>query len=162
MDITSGPSVEIELAGARITIPSATIAELWLNKLRSGEGIAAAAPLFPPRIGGALGGGIYAGLSIEDERQVLLVLLPGDEELNWKDAGAWAEKQGGVLPSRIDQLVLFKNLKGEFQGRAYWSSEQCAGDGACAWCQGFTYGGQGDYLKSTGLRARAVRRSTIQ
>src|SRR5688572_13285667 len=67
-----------------------------------------------PAIGAKMESGIYAGLSIENERPVALVLLPGDEKLTWHDAVTWAEKQGGALPSRIDQLVLFKNLKGEF------------------------------------------------
>jgi hypothetical protein len=162
MDITSGPTVEIELAGAVVNIPAATIADLWLAKLRSGEGIAAAPPLSAPRIGEAYDGGLFAGISIENERPVRLVLLPDDQELNWKDAGAWALEQGGVLPSRFDLLVLFKNLKGQFRGQAYWSDTQSAGGESYAWCQYFGDGGQNDYRKDDELRARAVRRLPLE
>ena len=91
-----------------------------------------------------------------------LVLLLGDESLNWKDAVAWAEKQGGVLPSRIDQLVLWKNVKDQFKGEWYWSGEQYAPSYVSAWCQLFNYRTQTNYRKNDFYRARAVRRLTIQ
>jgi hypothetical protein len=115
-----------------------------------------------PSIGAAYQGGIYAGLSVENERPVALVLLQGDESLAWHDAAPWAEKQGGVLPSRIDQLVLFKNLKGEFKEAWYWSGEQFAGYEDSAWFQGFGFGGQYDGRKGDHYRVRAVRRLPIQ
>ena len=105
--------------------------------------------------------GIYAGLSLENERPVALVLLQGEIEANWKDAIAWADKQDGDLPSRIDQLVLFKNLKSEFKEEAYWSGEPYAGAESYAWYQTFGGGGQTSHHKGTKLRARAVRRVTI-
>lgn len=115
-----------------------------------------------PAIGTEYHGGVYAGLSLENEHPVALVLLPGDESLTWSDALAWAEKQGGALPSRIDQLVLFKNLKSEFQEAWYWSGEQSAGSSDYAWCQDFYDGDQGYDRKVTHCRARAVRRLPIQ
>jgi hypothetical protein len=48
-----------------------------------------------------------------------------------------------VLPSRIDQLVLFKSVKSEFKDAYYWSGEQRAADVGYAWGQGFGYGYQG-------------------
>ena len=105
--------------------------------------------------------GIYAGLSIENERPVALVLLQGEIEANWKDAIAWADKQDGDLPSRIDQLVLFKNMKSEFKEAAYWSDTPDAGDESSAWYQYFDDGAQSYGHKSTKLRARAVRRIAI-
>jgi hypothetical protein len=115
-----------------------------------------------PAIGADYEGGKYAGVSIENEQPVALVLLGGEaEDINWKDAGEWALKQGGVLPSRIDQLVLFKHLKSEFKETWYWSGEQYAGSDAYAWCQGFGYGGQGNGRKGYNCRARAVRRVKI-
>ena len=86
-----------------------------------------------------------------------LVLLPGDEEMNWNDALAWAEKQGGRLPSRIDALVLWQNLKPHFKAEYYWTREPSAGDESYAWIQGFDGGAQGNGHKSDGSRARAVR-----
>jgi len=115
----------------------------------------------PPAIGDPYEGGIYAGITLECSLPQALVLLPGDEELNWKDAIAWAEKQGGALPSRIDQLVLLQNLKAQFQGRAYWSAEQHAADSDYAWYQYFSYGYQDSLSIRRKLRARAVRRLAI-
>lgn len=105
--------------------------------------------------------GIYAGLSLENERPVALVLLPEEIEASWKDAMAWADNQDGALPSRIDALVLFQNLKSEFKEAAYWTSAPYAGDESFAWYQTFDYGFQGYYRKDTKLRARAVRRIAI-
>ena len=105
--------------------------------------------------------GIYAGLSLENERPVALVLLPEEIEANWKDATAWADEQDGDLPSRIDQRVLFKNLKSEFKTEAYWSCEPYAGAESYAWYQYFGYGRQDFNPKHDELRARAVRRVAI-
>lgn len=115
-----------------------------------------------PAIGSTYGGGIYAGLSVDGEQPVALVLLPDEESLPWNDAVAWAEKQGGALPSRIDQLVLFKNLKAEFKEAWYWSGEQYAGCSVYAWYQYFGDGYQNNGLKDDECRARAVRRLPIQ
>lgn len=40
----------------------------------------------------------------------------------------------------------------------YWSSTQHAGDGGCAWCQGFAFGGQGGNHKGSQSRVVLVRR----
>jgi len=115
-----------------------------------------------PAIGTTWNGGIYAGLSLENEKPVALVLLPGDlDDGPWDDAVSWAKKQGGVLPSRIDQLVLLQNLKSEFKPDWYWSGAPDAGDESYAWCQDFTSGTQSNDRKYTKLRARAVRRVAI-
>jgi len=115
-----------------------------------------------PKIGAAWRGGIYAGLSLENERPVGLVLLPGDlDDAPWEDAVSWAGKQGGVLPSRIDQLVLLHNLKDEFKPNWYWSGTPNAGDESYAWYQYFNTGFQYYHHKDDKLRARAVRRVAI-
>lgn len=106
--------------------------------------------------------GIYAGLSIENERPVALVLMPGElPDLDWVHAMRWAQEQGNTLPSRFDHLVLYKNLKREFKEEAYWSDAPYAGDDSFAWYQYFCYGGQYGYRKYGKLRARAVRRIAI-
>lgn len=156
--------VSIPAAEVLRNVSVQTLAQALLERVSNGD----AAPLASthgialPAIGAAWKGGIYAGLTVHDNDPAELILLPGDEELNWKDAGAWAEKQGGVLPSRIDQLVLFKNLKAEFQEAWYWSGEQYAHDDAYAWCQSFSYGGQFSTHKSSHGRARAVRRLPLE
>lgn len=155
--------MELQLNGIKVSIGDAELARLVEKQLKGSEYAPCMSPVIRlPDIGAQWEGGIYAGLTIHDNQPMALVLLPGDESLNWKDAQAWAEKQGGVLPSRIDQIVLWKNVKDQFKGEWYWSGEQYAPDGVCAWYQYFYYGYQHCTHKSGNCRARAVRRLTIQ
>lgn len=115
-----------------------------------------------PAIGDDYEGGKFAGVSLDGEQLVMLVLLPVEaEKVNHDQALEWAEKQSGVLPSRHDQLVLFKNLKSEFKDAYYWSGDLAA-DAGYAWDQGFSNGDQ--YWLAVGGRgrARAVRRIPIR
>ena len=107
----------------------------------------------------------YAGLIVgkDGESSYHLILIPGQATgVNWADAKAFASKQGGDLPTRREQSLLFSNLKDKFDGEYYWSSEQHASASGCAWSQGFTNGYQGGCGTFSKLRARAVRRLTIQ
>jgi len=106
-------------------------------------------------------GGQYAGLTIHDNAPHELILLPGEFNGVWNDAIAWAEQQGGVLPSRFDALMLFTNLKDEFKSAWHWTADEYAGDAGYAWIQGFDNGGQSSFRKSGRYRARAVRRVPI-
>jgi hypothetical protein len=104
----------------------------------------------------------YAGLIVGDDGKPShhLILLLGDgESLNWKKAQEWAKAQGGELPNRREQALLYANLKGEFQPAWYWSSERYSA--ASAWSQGFGYGYQDNYRQNGELRARAVRRLSV-
>lgn len=107
-------------------------------------------------------GEVYAGIVIgkngADDHH--LILLPGEVgDVNWTAAKAWAAEQGGELPTRREQSLLYANASEEFKRDWYWSSEE---DGSgWAWCQGFYYGNQYDYYKDDSLRARAVRRLVI-
>jgi hypothetical protein len=111
-------------------------------------------------------GELYAGLILGDDgaQSHHLVLLPGDKDGdNWSNAKSWAAEQGGELPTRREQSLLFANLKGEFQGAWYWSCQEHESDSAYAWFQYFEYGSQGNGHKgSTSCRARAVRRLVIE
>ncbi len=115
----------------------------------------------PPAIGAKWQGGIYAGVTLHDDKAMHLVLLPGDKKLPWADAVAWATKEKAELPSRIDSLVLLKNLKDKFQRDWYWTGEQHAADSDYAWIQVFGWGNQDDVPKSLDFRARLVRRFPI-
>ncbi|RQX81829.1 DUF1566 domain-containing protein [Burkholderia anthina] len=91
-----------------------------------------------------------------------LILLPGDaEELTWDEATAWAVEQGGELPARREQSLLFANLKGEFEPTWYWSGERHESNSGWAWYQGFGFGYQSSYEQGGRFRARAVRRLSI-
>ncbi len=105
---------------------------------------------------------VYAGVLVEDGKpKHHLVLLPGDESKKWKDAVAWAKKQGGTLPTRKEQALLFANAAGKFERAWYWSSEEYTGLADCAWFAHFSHGHQYGTLKSFVSRCRAVRRVAI-
>ena len=105
----------------------------------------------------------YAGIALKDGKPSHhLVLLPGEAvDVTWDKAVAWAKKQGGELPSRQEQSLLFTNVKEHFQPRYYWSAEEYASGSACAWSQGFDDGYQDGWHKGDENRARAVRRVAI-
>jgi len=122
-----------------------------------------AAPAKVPKIGAKYQGGIYAGLTLHDNKPMALILLPGEREnITWDDAVKWAAKYKGKLPSRVDQLVLRENVKAQFKDATYWSGAQYAGNDAYAWAQHFNYGTQNTYHKDDEFRARAVRRLPIE
>jgi len=107
----------------------------------------------------------YAGLILgkNGEPDHHLILLPGEaEEVTFKQAEAWAKKQGGTLPTRREQSLLFANLKESFQPRWYLSGERHASDSDYAWGQTFDGGGQYYWGTTSQNRARAVRRLEIQ
>jgi len=113
----------------------------------------------PPAVGQEWNGGKYIGITVDNGQPARLVVLPEEFSGNWKAAGAWAEQQGGTMPSRIDQLVMLphRDLLG-MKKAWYWSSESYAGNTAYAWCQHFITGYQDYNHKINHSRARAVRR----
>jgi hypothetical protein len=104
----------------------------------------------------------FAGLVLSEDGKPShhLVLLPGQAtDVDWDDAKTWAASIGGELPTRQEQALLFANLKGSFETRAYWSGTPPSS--GHAWCQYFSSGGQDNYSTSAELCARAVRRLPI-
>ena len=106
---------------------------------------------------------IYVGGTISTDGKVThTILLPGEKaDVGWKDAMAWAKKEGGDLPNRIEQAILWAHHAAKFQKRSYWSNAQFAGLDAYAWGQSFGNGGQDIWRKGIKRMARAVRRVTI-
>lgn len=107
-------------------------------------------------------GEVYAGLILgqNGEPDHHLILLPGQAtDVDWKSAGTWAKQQGGELPTRREQSLLFANCKAEFEPRWYWSCEKV--DASYAWYQFFGYGNQFSYRINSQFRARAVRRLVL-
>ena len=107
----------------------------------------------------------YAGLvlSADGEPWHHLVLLPGEaEDVTWEQAKEWATKQGGELPTRQEQALLYANLKGQFKPNWYWSNQAHETNASWAWCQHFDDGTQDDGSQDNELRARAVRRLVIE
>lgn len=102
----------------------------------------------------------YAGAILKDDGSVdyHVILLPGDVDMTWEAAGAWAKEQGGQLPTRREQSLLIANLKAEFKGAWHWSGEQHPTNSDDAYVQHFGNGDQDWTHKSSEYRARAVRR----
>ena len=157
--------ITLEVAGARVTLPAATLTSLWLERVRGGD---ARGTVPPPKIGSTFPDqhGIYAGLIAGTDElggDAHLVVLAGDRgDLTWPEALAWAESVGGRLPTRREQAILFGNVPQLFENAWYWSSEQYAGDDESAWIQAFDLGLQSSTHKASRCRARAVRRVPIR
>lgn len=104
----------------------------------------------------------YAGIAlVAGKPSHHLVLLPGDVSKKLEDACKWAKEQGGELPTRSEQALLYAHLKDSFERDWYWSNERHADDADYAWYQYFGYGYQHCYDVSNRSRARAVRRVPI-
>ena len=103
----------------------------------------------------------FAGLTIHDNQPMHLVLLPDEFTGKWKPAMTWAEKLAAELPTRMDLLAMWNNIRGELEKDWYWSSEEYESDAGYAWCQDFGDGDQYGYHELNELRARAVRRFAI-
>jgi hypothetical protein len=107
----------------------------------------------------------YAGLITgrDGEASYHLVLMADEaSDITWKDAGAWAMKIGGHLPTRREQALLYANCKPEFKPEWYWSAEVYEKDPSYAWLQDFcSHGYQFNYHINSQFRARAVRRLPI-
>ncbi len=101
-------------------------------------------------------------LTSEGKPSHYLILLPNEvDEITFDQAVAWAKEQGGDLPSREEQALLFANLKKHFQQAYYWSDTEHPTDKGYAFVQYFGRGNQllsGKYYK---FRARAVRRVNV-
>lgn len=112
-----------------------------------------------PNLGQPLDGGIFAGITTrQDGAHCAVVLLPAKgKELNWKQAQAWAAKQGGELPTRQEQALLYANCKPHLEGTWHWSCETHEDDASSAWDCHFFNGYQYYDHKDTTLSAVAVR-----
>lgn len=111
-----------------------------------------------PALGQPFEGGTFAGLTTrKDGTHCAVVLLPGrKEDINWKDAKAWAAEQGGELPTRPVAALLYANAKDQLQPYWHWTADE---EGASyAWGCLFYYGNQGTSHKSYEGSVVAVRR----
>ena len=109
-------------------------------------------------------GEIYAGILLKDGKPAHhLVLLPGHktEPVKCENAMAWAKAQGGELPTRKEQALLFANAAEHFEERYYWSQEVPPVYADYAFIQDFGGGSQATGHKDNDYRARAVRRVSI-
>ena len=113
-----------------------------------------------PTIPFAEGERYIGGIVAADGTTTHIVLLLGTFQGTWKKSMNWAAKQGGDLPSRVEQALLFATAKEEFDQSWYWSNTESVS--GYAWYQYFTYGNQHYNRKDGELRARAVRRLVIQ
>ena len=104
----------------------------------------------------------YAGVVLDENGQhkhhlVLMAQRPSCA-LNWENATSWASLNGGVLPTRQEQALLYANCKPHLKPEWHWSSETYESDPSYAWSCNFTNGGQNGSHKSYEGSAVAVRR----
>lgn len=97
-------------------------------------------------------------------RKFQLVLGPEyDGECDWNAFAAWVKTLSVdgcadfVIPSKLDGMLLWTNLRKEFKEAYYWLAQH-AEDSAYAWYQSFYGGGQHWHGKDGKFRARSVRR----
>jgi hypothetical protein len=90
-------------------------------------------------------GELYVGciISADGKKREHIILLPGEiENINWRNAMAWANNKGGTLPDRCESALLFATLKDQFKPEWHWTCEQDASYPAYAWVQYFGGGYQ--------------------
>jgi len=104
----------------------------------------------------------YAGAVLDANGQhrahLVLMAAKAEQGMTWKAALEWAEAEGGALPTRQEQALLFANCKPHLQPGWHWSCEEHESDASYAWLCNFDDGDQGDGLKSYEGGAVAVRR----
>ena len=110
-----------------------------------------------PALGADFEGGTFAGITTRpDGTHCAVVLLPGKaDDLNWKDAKAWAAEQGGELPTRPVAALLFANVKSKLESEWHWTADEY--NASYAWFCDFVNGYQGTSHKDDELAAVAVR-----
>ncbi len=110
-----------------------------------------------PPVGADLDGGTFAGITTKpDGIHYAVVLLPAKgENLTWQQALAWADEQGGELPTRPVAAMLFANVKDKLVPEWHWTSE--AYNASYAWGCNFDAVDFSDGRKSYEGCAVAVR-----
>ena len=111
-----------------------------------------------PALGAELQGGIFAGITTQqDGTHVAVILLPNktQERLTWGQATRWAEEVGGQLPTRQVAALLYANAKDHVKSDWHWTCEEQSTSYAryCSFYDGHQYFDH----KSYGGRALAVR-----
>lgn len=155
--------ITLKVGEAKITLPTETILKNFLATL--GKAANQPAPVAAQNRPELNEGEHYAGIILgkDGEADYHLILLPDEAaDINWENAKEWAAKQGGFLPTRREQSLLFANLKEQFQRRWHRSCETHQEHTSSAWIQSFDDGTQGYNFKGIGLFARAVRRVYIK
>ncbi len=155
MTITSGDTVAIELAGAKITLPAATVADLWLDRVKGPR-----PPGVIPKIGSRGLYGIVAGLTAGVDGgpdMIVEVLDYAPKKMNHADAKKYAESVGGQLMTRRTAPLCFGNLPDLFKKEWHWLEPQCEGGADYAWVQGFDDGSQLSGRKDCEYGVRPVR-----
>jgi len=110
-------------------------------------------------------GEVYSGLILGEngEDDYHLFVMPFEYgHVTRRQAKEFALRDGGDLPTRREQHVLFANAKAAFKAEVYWSSELHAQDSNYAWCQNFNNGYQFPTQNGNCLHARPIRRLPIK
>lgn len=105
-----------------------------------------------------------AAIKIAPAKGYKLELLPGEFNGSWKNAQAWATKQGGDLPTRAEGAALYADKKTRAalgDSGTMWLKEPHPKYAGYAWFQFFGNGNQFTCHQDYDLGARAVRRTPL-
>ncbi|MDR3414189.1 MAG: hypothetical protein P4L87_25055 [Formivibrio sp.] len=154
--------VTLKVGEATITLPATSIVKQILETIcqQAVKPASVAAPTRPTLADGEH----YAGIILGEDgaADYHLILLPESiEDIKWQAAKDWAAEQGGELPTRREQSLLYANLKKHFKPRWHWSCEEHPTEARYAFVQTFDGGGQNGDVKGYEYCARAVRRVSV-
>jgi hypothetical protein len=110
-----------------------------------------------PALGTEFEGGTFTGITTRlDGTHCAVILLPAKgEDLTWTAAKAWAQEQGGELPSRPVAALLFANVQPALSPEWHWTADEY--NASFAWGCIFDGGGQSRSRKSAEGAVVAVR-----
>jgi len=116
-------------------------------------------------------GGVFMGIARGEKGQPDCYVYRGryaDREMNHADALKFAadcrdgKHADWELPNRTTGALIYANGRDDMRAGWHWLQETYAGDGASAWCQLFSYGGQGLSHESYEFAVVLVRRVPIR
>lgn len=161
MKVTENDVLALDIAGAEVSIPGKTLADLWIEKVRATKSVECHIMLGGmPEIGERSELGVFMGIVRGDDGDCRVYDLgEAPERMTWNQAMNWARKAGGDLPTRREQALLYANrAEGQFKAEYYWSNAQHESAREFAWYHYFDAGTQYYAHQASEYRARAVRR----
>lgn len=156
--------MNLSMNGIQVSVADTEIAHIVRQHLLNGGAISKDLP----RLGTALRGGIFAGITRgQDGNDILLIAGPEIVACTWTEAKAKAAefKVDGFndfrLPFRREQSLQFSTVPELFKSEWYWSCEEAPSPGY-AFVQSFVDGYQSYGRKDGQRRARAIRSEAIE
>jgi len=117
--------------------------------------------MIQPKVGETWRGGIYAGITRNNEHLVLQYPHASRRDMTFINGGMSIES-GWRLPTRAEAALLYANLQEWFEDMWYWTSDEYPADNRCHWVQTFGYGRQADARDTDACRVCAVKTFPVE